>query len=82
MICRRSNRRRRSMIDLPELEINDTGMLVAVLQTLLQWHGYKISSGGLFDIATYEALRDFREQNYLAGDTVTDPETWRKLFFE
>lgn len=71
------------MLDLPELEINDSGMLVAVLQVLLQWHGYKVfPTGGVFDIATYEALYDFRQQHYLSGSTVTDPETWKLLFTE
>lgn len=70
------------MIDLPEVEMNESGMLVAVLQTLLQWHGYKVFAGGYFDMATYEALYDFRRNHYLSGDTVTDPETWSKLFTE
>lgn len=70
------------MPDLPELEINDEGMLVEILQVLLRWHGYKIPTGGIFDIATYEALYDFRLQHYLSGSTVTDPETWKLLFTE
>lgn len=70
------------MIDLPELELNDSGMFVAVLQTLLQWHGYKVSSGGYFDFGTYNALYEFRKNHYLPGETVTDPETWKKLFTE
>lgn len=70
------------MPDLPELEINDSGMLVAVLQVLLQWHGYRIKPSGDFDYSTYEALYDFRQQCYLSGETVTDPETWKKLFTE
>lgn len=71
------------MPDLPELELNNTGMLVAVLQVLLQWHGYKkIRVSGVFDYPTYEALYDFRQQHYLFGLTVTDPETWKLLFTE
>lgn len=70
------------MPDLPELEINDSGMLVAVLQVLLQWHGYKVPSSGYFGFETYNALYEFRQQQYLSGETVTDPETWRLLFTE
>lgn len=33
-------------------------------------------------MATYESLYDFRRNHYLSGDTVTDPETWSKLFTE
>ncbi len=70
------------MPDLPELEINDEGMYVEVLQVLLRWHGYRIKPSANFDYSTYEALYDFRQQHYLSGSTVTDPETWKLLFTE
>ena len=70
------------MPDLPELEINDEGMFVEILQVLLRWQGYRIKPTGNFDYTTYEALYDFRQQHYLSGETVTDPETWKLLFTE
>lgn len=70
------------MIELPEIEFNDEGMLVAVLQELLKWHGFKVIVTGNFDYITYEALYQFKQNHYLTGSTVTDSETWKALFTE
>lgn len=66
----------------PELEIGNNGMYVAIMQICLKYHGIRIEPDGSFGTKTYTALREFREQQYLSGDTVCDSETWYKLLTE
>ena len=66
----------------PELEIGSNGMFVAILQICLKYHGIRIDPDGSFGTLTYAALRQFREQHYLSGDTVCDAATWQKLLTE
>lgn len=67
---------------MPELSAGDRGMYVAVLQVCLKYHGYKLEPDGSFGAVTNAALRDFRKNHYLSGDTVADDETWKLLFSE
>lgn len=66
--------------ELPTLEIGDKSMFTEIMQVCLKWRGYKITPDGDFGTLTFQALRDFREDCYLSGDTVCDSATWQKLF--
>lgn len=66
----------------PELEIGSQGMFVAIMQICLKYHGIRIEPDGCFGTKTFAALREFREQQYLSGDTICDSETWYKLLTE
>lgn len=66
-------------IALPTVEINDRSMYVEIMQTCLKWHGYAVKVDGDFGHETFDALRRFRDDYYLSGDTVCDSYTWEKL---
>ena len=68
------------MIDLPTLEINDSGHYVYVMQALLKYRGYDLNMTSIFDTDTFKALRAFRKDQFLEGDTVCDEQTWVQLF--
>lgn len=63
----------------PELEVGDRGKFVEIMQVCLKYHGFKIKCDGDFGSDTFNALRDFRYDNYLSGDTVCDSFTWERL---
>ncbi len=67
---------------LPDLEYGSRGLFVWMMQALLNWHGYKVQQDGALGFKTLAALREFRKQNYLDGDTVCDSVTWRYLMTE
>lgn len=67
-------------VEPPTLEIGARNMYVEIMQVCLKWHGYSIRIDGDFGNQTYYALREFRSDNYLSGDTVCDGVTWEKLF--
>lgn len=68
---------------LPDLEIGARGLAVVLAQTALQCKGYyKGKIDGDFGKQTYDAVRRFREDNYLLGDTVVDQECYKFLFKE
>lgn len=68
---------------LPELEFGSKGLMVLLAQTALKCKGYyKGILDGDFRKKTYDALRQFREDNYLTGDTIIDKETYKYLFKE
>lgn len=70
-------------INLPILEFGTTGLYVAILQTCLKWHGTKgLDIDGSLGVKTLAALREFRKQHYMDGDTVCDDATWKKLLEE
>ena len=69
-------------IPMPELSAGDRGMYVAILQICLKYHGYRLEPDGSFGAVTNTALRDFRKNHYLTGDTVADSETWKLLLEE
>lgn len=67
----------------PELEIGSKGLAVVLAQTALKCKGYyngKID--GDFGQLTYEAVRKFRQDNYLQGDTIVDDMCYKFLFKE
>lgn len=66
-------------IEFPELEIGARSMYVEIMQTCLKWHGYSVKPDGDFGQETFAALRRFRDDCYLTGDTVCDAATWEKL---
>ena len=71
--------------DPPILEIGSEGFYVRVLQALLNLRlrdRPPLPVSGRFDMATYNALYEFRTQHYLNGDTVTDRLTWEFLLDE
>ena len=68
---------------LPDLEIGSRGLAVVLAQTALQCKGYyKGIIDGDFGKQTYDAVRRFREDNYLSGDTVVNHECYTYLFKE
>lgn len=68
---------------LPDLEIGARGLAVVLAQTALQCKEYyKGKIDGDFGKQTYDAVRRFREDNYLSGDTVVDYECYKYLFKE
>lgn len=69
---------------LPTLEIGSRGLMVVLVQTALQCKGYykNCKVDGDFGNKTFEAVREFRKDNYLSGDTVVDYETYKCLFKE
>lgn len=68
------------MIELKTLEIGDAGLLVYIMQSALKYRGYTSAQPTAnFGMSTFEALREFRKQHYLTGDTVCDALTWREL---
>lgn len=72
-------------LDLPCLELGNHGIYVAIMQTCLKWHGYlpgERSVDGIIGTQTLAALRKFRLEHYLNGDTVCDGDTWRMLLTE
>ena len=71
-------------IDLPELEIGANGLAVYIMQAALhyKWLLHKDDVTGNFDLPTFDALREFRKQHYLSGNTICDALTWRELLKE
>lgn len=68
---------------LPELEIKSRGLMVLLAQTALKCKGYYHGKlDGDFGKLTYDAVRQFKADNYLAGDTIIDKETYKYLFKE
>lgn len=68
---------------LPDLEIGNKGLMVLLAQTALRCKGYyKGNLDGDFGKKTYDAVRQFREDNYMTGDTIIDKETYKFLFKE
>lgn len=68
---------------LPELEIGSKGLMVLLAQTALKCKGYyRGNLDGDFGKMTYDAVRRFREDNYLTGDTIIDKQTYQFLFKE
>ena len=70
-------------LTFPETRAGSTGLTVALLQAALWSRGfYQIKIDGIFGSATNEALRRYRKQIGLSGDTVADMEVYKKLFKE
>lgn len=71
-------------IDLPELEIGANGLAVYIMQAALKFKGvlHEEKLTGNFDLPTFDALREFRKQHYLTGNTICDALTWRELMTE
>lgn len=67
---------------LPVLEYGNTGMFVYLMQALLCWHRFTVKLDGSFGLQTIQALRAFRQQHYMSGDTVCDELTWSELLTE
>ena len=67
----------------PELEIGAKGLAVVLAQTALKCKGYYSGKiDGDFGQQTYEAVRKFRQDNYLQGDTIVDDMCYKFLFKE
>lgn len=61
----------------------DKGLAVGILQLCLNYHGYDCGKVDYdFGAQTHKALKAFRYDNYLSGDTVADVETFKYLFKE
>jgi len=65
--------------DFPVLEFNSKGVFVYLMQAALRYHGYNATPTALFDVDTFYALKKFRQQHYISGDTVCDSITWQNL---
>lgn len=67
----------------PVCEIGAKGLTVLLAQTALKCKGYYHGNlDGDFGKMTYEAVRKFREDNYLQGDSVLDDDCYKFLFRE
>lgn len=64
----------------PILEIGDNGLFVYIMQAALKYRGYSVSINGAFEMSTFAALKAFRREHYLDGDTICDDITWKALF--
>lgn len=68
------------METFPILEIGDNGLFVYIMQAALKYRGYSVSINGAFEMSTFAALKAFRREHYLDGDTICDESTWKALF--
>ena len=67
----------------PDREIGSKGLIVLLAQTALKCKGYyRGNLDGDFGKMTFEAVRKFREDNYLTGDSILDTQTYKFLFQE
>ena len=67
----------------PDCEIGAKGLTVLLAQTALKCKGYyRGNLDGDFGKMTYDAVRKFREDNYLTGDSILDTQTYNYLFKE
>lgn len=70
-------------VNFPVLEIGSKGLAVVLVQTALKCKGYyKAKIDGDFWEETYKAVKRFRDDNYLTGDTVVDEQCYQYLFKE
>ncbi len=69
-------------MSFPLLEFGATGLYVGIVQTCLKFHGIPVDIDGILGIKTLSALREFRKQHYLTGDTICDTATWIHLLQE
>ena len=69
-------------ISLPVLDFGAVGLYVGILQACLRFHGIRIDIDGVLGTQTLAALRTFRKDHYLEGDTVCDSQTWNYLLTE
>lgn len=73
----------RTPVNFPVLEIGSKGLAVVLVQTALKCKGYyKDKIDGDFWEETYKAVKRFRDDNYLTGDTVVDEQCYQYLFKE
>lgn len=67
----------------PVCEIGAKGLTVLLAQTALKCKGYyRGNLDGDFGKMTYDAVRKFREDNHLQGDSVLDDDCYKFLFRE
>ena len=67
------------IVSEPELRPWDVGEAVAVLQELLNAHGFKLRVDGAFNSLTEEAVRAYQSQHQLRLDCIVNAETWAIL---
>ena len=65
--------------DTVYLERGSRGDAVAVLQSALVAADYELEVDGIFGDVTYEAVREFQNDNDLDVDGVVGPDTWAAL---
>lgn len=63
----------------PELRPWDVGEAVAVLQELLNAHGFRLRVDGAFNSRTEEAVRAYQIEHRLRLDCTVDAKTWAML---
>ena len=66
-------------MEIPTLEINSRGIWVYMLQAALNYRNFGVPLTGVFNMDTFNAVKAFRREFYLTGDTVVDLEFWKKL---
>ena len=69
-------------LQMPVLEFGTSGLNVAIMQCCLKWHGIPVEIDGVLGVKSLAALREFRKQHYLTGDTICDTPTWQLLLTE
>lgn len=67
------------IISEPELRPWDMGETVAVLQELLNAHGFELRIDGAFNSRTEAAVRAYQTKHRLRSDCVVDAATWAML---
>ena len=75
-------KRPRVLKEGPGGTVGSTGEAVRLLQTLLEFHGYKCANGGAdgeFGRGTGDALQKFQAAHGLEADRVAGPKTWAQL---
>ena len=69
-------------LSLPLLEFGASGLYVGIMQTCLKFHGLRVEIDGILGTKSLAALREFRKDHYLDGDTICDTATWNLLLQE
>lgn len=70
-------------ISIPTLKQGDKGLMVKVMQVLLEGRGYRcgiFGADGDFGAASDKALRKYQAEKGLEIDGVCGPESWKSLF--
>jgi peptidoglycan hydrolase-like protein with peptidoglycan-binding domain len=66
-------------INMPTLRRGDTGLVVKILQKLLNAYGYKLKVDGSFGPITEAAVKDFQKKYSLTVDGIAGPKTFDAL---
>jgi N-acetylmuramoyl-L-alanine amidase len=66
-------------INMPILRRGDTGLVVKILQKLLNAYGYNLKVDGIFGEKTEAAVKGFQKKYSLTVDGIAGPKTFDAL---